>query len=55
MAMERVVPVQVPDILNLSKVESELKEKGITDEQLKKYREFLQLYYVVRRRQRHFW
>ena len=41
MALERVVPVQVPDIMNLSKVEHELKEKGITDEQLLKYREFL--------------
>lgn len=41
MALERVVPVQVPDIMNLSKVEHELKEKGITNEQLQKYREFL--------------
>lgn len=39
--MERVIPVQVPDILNLSKVEGELREKGITDEQLNKYKEFL--------------
>ena len=37
----RVIPVQVPDILNLSKVEEELREKGITDKQLSEYREFL--------------
>ena len=41
MALERVIPVQVPDIMNLTKVEQELREKGITDEQLQKYREFL--------------
>ena len=38
----RVIQVQVPDILDTSKVENELKEKkGVTSEQLKEYQEFL--------------
>ena len=41
MAMERVIPVQVPDIMDISKVESELKEKGITASQIQEYKEFL--------------
>jgi hypothetical protein len=41
MALERVVPVQVPDILDISKVKDELKQKGITNKQLDEYKEFL--------------
>lgn len=42
MALERVIQVQVPDIMNISKVEQELREKGINDSQLEKYKLFLQ-------------
>ena len=41
MALERVVPVQVPDILDISKVQGELKEKGVTQDQLDQYKTFL--------------
>jgi len=41
MNIARIVPVQVPNILNISKVESVLKQKGVSDNQLQKYQEFL--------------